>query len=483
MGWTDRLGLWLAGPRDGNGLAAVKPPSAAAALPALLHWAPSGRFPIQAVGTSYQRRALEKIALNPRDQAALVLCTATLVLEDDNGHDARAVSVAIEGQKVGYLAADFAPEFRSLLSGFGLGTVATTCDAVITNGLVTDEKEYAYSVELDISGAPSPRLPTHPKPERRDANPVLFRQADGSYTASIFLGPRVIDDMDRRLRVMSWTTAHWSTVNYYLANSHNAGLGHKLFSVPKDAHCRMFGEDGEPDAAIQSIDGRHARVCLTPKIIPTRSNAPEQPRTAALSEGRSTLPGILPTPKRFAVVAVETSGTNPSRHHILQVAALRVQSEGGKFEFETYWAYVKPMPGLRIGRRIEEASGITRQLLTSEGRPRDSVMQGLRDFIGNDPLVTHNAPFSLGFLRKNLADCGKRLSDDFECTRRLAQEQFPVMPDHELATLAGAFNCALPDVHDARHAATSCAAVYIAIKSILLGAALKFEVEVTWRGE
>lgn len=92
-------------------------------------------------------------------------------------------------------------------------------------------------------------------------NTVLELGSDNAYRVDVELGDHVVNDMDRHRRVDTWTKDHWDTINYYLLNSRNVGLGHLLFTVPKDIHQKLFGE-GEPDATVESIAGRTAVIVL-----------------------------------------------------------------------------------------------------------------------------------------------------------------------------------------------------------------------------
>jgi hypothetical protein len=245
-------------------------PSAAPAVPrpqepTELHWPSTGLFPLAAVGASYHEPAIAKLAKNAPGKPALVFCTARLVPENSNPHDPNAVAVWIAGENVGFLPKEFAPHFRGFFARFGLEVAPTTCDAVISNGLLTEEQQYSYTIELDIAlepeTAPTPVSPSYPQLSRQDPDPVFRPQEDGSYLVTVRLGPGVLGDMHKHLRMGSWTTDHWSTVNYYVDNPQGIGLGHKLFEVPKTTHQQMFG-DAEPETKIVSISRRMATVSL-----------------------------------------------------------------------------------------------------------------------------------------------------------------------------------------------------------------------------
>lgn len=240
----------------------------ASAQPNSLHWPPKGVFPVSVVGEDYRRETLAGLARNPPGKPALVYCTATLVPEDTNPHDANAILVAVEGQHVGYLSKEFAADYRGYFRTFNLKIQRTTCDAVICKGLVADGKTYAYAVELDLLpdlGPPEGRQPTHKSLLRMNTDPVFVKQPNGSYFVETWLSGDAFEDVDDRADVSTWTADNWTDINYYLPNKFGAGFGHKLFQVPKDLHARMFGYTA-PDIRIEVVKGRMLLLSLTPYL-------------------------------------------------------------------------------------------------------------------------------------------------------------------------------------------------------------------------
>lgn len=232
----------------------------------VLHWSPTGLFPLSAAGTSFRHDAIAKLAKNTPGKSAFAFCTATLAPENTNIHDSNAIMILIQGVMVGYLPKNYAEIFRAHFKKIGLPVQITTCDAVITNGLEAEGKQYSYTIELDIaldSNAPKFISPTYNTIERVDPNPVFSKQDDGRYFVELRMDCGIFEDADRRWRLMTWTTDHWDTINYYLGNKKNAGLGHLLFAVPKHTHKELFG-DKEPDAKLEIVKGRMALVSLMP---------------------------------------------------------------------------------------------------------------------------------------------------------------------------------------------------------------------------
>lgn len=230
----------------------------------LLHWSPTGAFPINAVWTSYNETALKELANNKPGHGAYSLCTAILEIESGNIHDAIAIRVLVNNRTVGYLSREMSIAFRNYFSTHNLPLQSTTCDAIISGGLLTPETKYNYSVHLDLdleASAPKSIAPTYHKIERRDPDPIFHKLADGSYLVEARILPNVLQDMDKHKRVFDWTTDHWDSFNYYLCNSQNLGLGHKLFGIKKTAVNRMFG--GEfPSGTLEAIVGLNVLVSL-----------------------------------------------------------------------------------------------------------------------------------------------------------------------------------------------------------------------------
>jgi hypothetical protein len=229
-----------------------------------LHWEPTGQFPITAVGTSYHEADLKTLAKNMPGHAARTLCTATLQSESTNVHDSNAICVLIANQPVGYLSRAVALAFRDYFARRKVPLQPTTCDALISNGLFMADRQYSYSVSLDIdlvSSKPKPIAPTYPQIEHHNPDPIFHKMTDGSYLVEARIDPDVFDDMHKHKLIKEWTTDHWDTFNYYLSNSRNIGLGHKLFGIKKTAVNDMF--NGEfPSGTMFAMVGPNVLVSL-----------------------------------------------------------------------------------------------------------------------------------------------------------------------------------------------------------------------------
>ena len=115
------------------------------------HLAGPGTFQIEVVGESHYQRTLESICGGRSEDGANKIAQATVILEDDNPHDNRAVRVDIDGQTVGYLPRESARVYRRKLKEAGYPRLTGTCSAVIRGGWDRggDDRGY-FGVWLDL---------------------------------------------------------------------------------------------------------------------------------------------------------------------------------------------------------------------------------------------------------------------------------------------------------------------------------------------
>ncbi|MCS6877141.1 MAG: DNA polymerase III subunit epsilon [Geminicoccaceae bacterium] len=129
---------------------------------------------------------------------------------------------------------------------------------------------------------------------------------------------------------------------------------------------------------------------------------------------------------REVVLDTETTGLDPAEgHRIVEIAALELVNHLPTGEtFQTYLDPERDVP--EEARRVH---GLDRAFLT--GQPTFAqVVDRLLAFLGESPLVIHNAAFDLAFLNAELARVGRppiaasRVID----TLLLAQSRFPGAP-------------------------------------------------------
>ena len=137
-----------------------------------------------------------------------------------------------------------------------------------------------------------------------------------------------------------------------------------------------------------------------------------------------------PLAERYVLLDLETTGAHPERDRITEIALLRF--EGGRL-VDRWQSLVRP--DVPIPPLIERLVGITNAMV-ADAPPAAEVMAQARRFVGDTPLVAHNAPFDRGFWHTELARAGCDAPQPFACTVRLARRLYPEAPNHQLGTLA-----------------------------------------------
>jgi DNA polymerase III subunit epsilon len=128
---------------------------------------------------------------------------------------------------------------------------------------------------------------------------------------------------------------------------------------------------------------------------------------------------------REIVVDTETTGLDPNQgHRVVEIAAIELfhhMPTGRRFH-----CYVNPERDMP--EDAYAVHGLTAEFL-AEHPLFPAVIDDFLAFVGNDPLVIHNAEFDIAFLNAELARAGMpTLSSPFVDTLSLARRRFPGSP-------------------------------------------------------
>jgi DNA polymerase-3 subunit epsilon len=156
----------------------------------------------------------------------------------------------------------------------------------------------------------------------------------------------------------------------------------------------------------------------------------------------------------IVVLDFETSGISPTQgDRAIEIGAVLLH-EGAIID--RFQSLINP--GIRINSFIESYTGITNAMV--QGAPRaDEVMHEFLAFIGDRPLVAHNASFDRRFLEAEFGRIGRNCRSDFGCSMLTARRVYPEAPNHKLETLVrykklqieGTFHRALADAEMTAH--------------------------------
>ncbi|WPC04488.1 3'-5' exonuclease [Pseudomonas benzenivorans] len=134
--------------------------------------------------------------------------------------------------------------------------------------------------------------------------------------------------------------------------------------------------------------------------------------------------------ERIAVLDFETTGLTPVQGaRATEVGVVLV--EGGRI-VARYQSLMNA--GVRVPTFIEQLTGISNAMLR-EAPPAAQVMREVADFVGDAPLLAHNAAFDQKFWDAELALVGRRRLQPFACSLLLARRLLPQAPSHKLGVL------------------------------------------------
>jgi DNA polymerase III epsilon subunit family exonuclease len=152
----------------------------------------------------------------------------------------------------------------------------------------------------------------------------------------------------------------------------------------------------------------------------------------------------------FAVVDVETTGTDPKLSDLVEIAVVKVKGGAITDRWSTLVNPGRPI----IGNQLH---GLTDADVATAPSPADAVQQAL-DVIGSAKVVGHNVGFDLGFLEEALPSA-KFEPGSYLDTLTLAREGYPEIGQYKLETLSSFFGIDLSQNHRALPDAEATAAL------------------------
>lgn len=130
------------------------------------------------------------------------------------------------------------------------------------------------------------------------------------------------------------------------------------------------------------------------------------------------------------VIDFETTGLSPAQGaRATEVAAVRIVDNEIADCFHSLMNC-----GSRVSPEIERLTGITNTMLLT-APPAATVIQRLVQFIGDAPLIAHNARFDSAFLDAECREAHLPLASNFACSLKLAKRVYPLAPNYKLQTL------------------------------------------------
>ncbi|MBR3313132.1 MAG: type I-E CRISPR-associated endoribonuclease Cas2 [Atopobiaceae bacterium] len=139
-------------------------------------------------------------------------------------------------------------------------------------------------------------------------------------------------------------------------------------------------------------------------------------------------------PDEYVVLDLETTGLDSEHDAIIDIGAIRYLLGQEDEEFQTFVRVNESLP-----ESVVELTGIRDNDIV-QGMGLEDALNDLLDFIGNSPIVMHNASFDLGFLEKALEEFDlDELDNELIDTLEIARKRLPHVGNHRLDTLRDYF--------------------------------------------
>jgi DNA polymerase-3 subunit epsilon len=132
----------------------------------------------------------------------------------------------------------------------------------------------------------------------------------------------------------------------------------------------------------------------------------------------------------IAVIDFETTGLSPAMGDRATEVAVVIVAKGKIVD--RYQSLMNA--GAHIPAFIEALTGISNAMIR-KAPPAAEVMNALAEFVGDVPLVAHNASFDSRFLDAEWLRVERQRRQEFACSMLLARRIYPAAPDHKLGTL------------------------------------------------
>lgn len=163
------------------------------------------------------------------------------------------------------------------------------------------------------------------------------------------------------------------------------------------------------------------------------------------------------------VLDTETTGLDYTKEKMVEFAALRL--ENGKIKAE-YQTLINPQQHIR--KSSMAIHGITAEMV-ADAPTEEEAMPGILEFIGDYPIVAHNAIFDYTFINEaSKRVTGKEINNARIDSQQMFKEVYPDLDSHGLEALTNKFNVELKNHHRAMADTMGLALAYPTLKKLYL---------------
>ena len=154
------------------------------------------------------------------------------------------------------------------------------------------------------------------------------------------------------------------------------------------------------------------------------------------------------------VFDIETTGLSVATCRITEIGAVRIRDGEVLKTFNTLVNPEIPIPPI-----VVEKTHITDEMVKDAPKVPEAL-QSFLDFIGDAPLVAHNANFDVGFIRAAAEECGYPFKNPYLDTLSLSRYLNPKLPKHTLDAVAKHYDLGDFNHHRASDDAEMLARIY-----------------------
>ncbi|ABQ23633.1 3'-5' exonuclease [Clostridium kluyveri] len=194
---------------------------------------------------------------------------------------------------------------------------------------------------------------------------------------------------------------------------------------------------------------------IIPKNLSNNINKPDDIYLKKLTGKNKSINKSQGVFDNFVVVDLETTGLEPTRDYIIEIAAAKYENNE---IIDTYTTLVNPE--VFIPPNITNINHIDNDMVKDCPEIKE-VLPGFMNFIGQLPLVAHNAPFDIKFLNANLALLGLYLNNPIIDTLPISRKLFSEIENHKLGTIKEYLNIDVQDSHRALPDCYVCGQIYL----------------------
>ena len=163
------------------------------------------------------------------------------------------------------------------------------------------------------------------------------------------------------------------------------------------------------------------------------------------------------------VLDTETTGLDYTKEKIIEFAAVRLENGKIKDKFQTL---INPQQHIR--KSSIAIHGITEEMV-KDAPTEEEILPKIMDFIGENPIVAHNAIFDFMFLNEaSLRTLGKPFENHKIDTQFMFKEVYPDLESHGLEALCKKFAVEFKDHHRAMADTMGLALSYPGLKKLYL---------------